>query len=196
MLLTKVVPYIKDVGVSSKYHYIDSSGTEWIEFEVLATPVSVRPGYGIVRKVSGGDWELVAGVGVANIACELPADVQSGLGFAVCQTDAVATASAASGQDVDKAIRDYALGLSAPTIKDVRIDKKTYYTDSSGTVWVAYHLYPLPEEVTDPAYGIMKRQPGGSWVGVAGPGTALIQCGLPEDVQTGLGLRYCPPETQ
>jgi hypothetical protein len=106
-----------------------------------------------------------------------------------------ATPSATVEEDIDTIIKDYVLSKSSPSIKDVRIDKKHYYTDSSGTIWLGFNVSPIPEGVTDPAYGIMKKVPGGSWEGVAGPGTSPVHCDLPADVQTGLGLHYCsyPP---
>lgn len=183
----------EDISVSVRHYHKDSSSTEWIRFDVFAmfaTPVPLPPDFGILKRTPGGAWELVAGVGTAFLTCDLPADVAAALAFAVCQPDTFATASAASGQDVDKAIRDFVLSTVGPNINDVRIDRKTYYTDLSGTQWVEWHLYPLPEQVTDPAYGFMKRIPGSNWQAVAGPGTACVECRLPEDIQNAFG-RVC-----
>jgi len=194
-VLGYLAPTAEDVRISRKAYYTDSSGTDWVEFKVLPIRNLTDPAYGFMRRAPGGNWVGVGGPGTSGVECGLPVDVQAGLGFAVCQPDASATASAASGQDVDRAIRDYVLSHSAPSIKDIRIDKKTYYTDSSGTTWVAFHLYPLPEGVTDPAYGFMKKVPGGNWDGVTF-GTGAGECVLPADVQTGLGFAYCPPQPQ
>ena len=196
LVLSRAAPTIKDLSISGKHYYTDSSGTNWIEFDAsFPTPAPIPPGYGIVKKAPGENWELVAGIGANAAKCDLPEDVQAGLGFVVCQPDAFATASAASGEDVNEVIRNFVLSRSG--FKDVRVEHKTYYTDSSGTIWLRFAVSPLPEGVTDPASGLMKKAPGGSWEGVAGPGTALVwRCDLPEDVQTGLGLPYCPPQSQ
>lgn len=194
LVLSRVAPTIKDVNISGKHYYTDSSGTNWIAFDAsFPTPAPIPPGYGIVKKAAGQNWELVAGIGATAVVCDLPSDVQAGLGFDVCEPDAFATASAASGEDVDEVIRDFVLSRSG--FKDVRVEHKTYYTDSSGTIWLRFTVSPLPEGLTDPASGVMKKAPGGRWEGVAGPGTALEwRCDLPEDVQRGLGFSVCSPQ--
>ena len=194
LVLSRVAPTIKHVTISGKQYYTDSSGTNWIAFDAsFPTPAAIPPGYGIVKKAPGENWELVAGIGANTAKCDLREDVQAGLGFVVCQPDAFATASAASGEDVNEVIRDFVLSRSG--FKDIRVEHKTYYTDSSGTIWLRFAVSPLPEGVTDPASGLMKKAPGGSWEGVAGPGTALSwRCDLPEDVQRGLGFAVCSPQ--
>ena len=86
LVLSKVVPSVKSLTISGEHYYTDSSDTSWIEFDVFPTPAAMRPGYGIVRKTPDGDWELVAGVGTPQIACDLPADVQVGLGSSCLPT--------------------------------------------------------------------------------------------------------------
>jgi hypothetical protein len=185
---------VKDLRVTAKYFYIDPSGADWVLFGL--SPQLSATSYGIAKNPSDESWELVAGIGTNATECDLSPDVQQGLGITPCQPDATATASADIGQDVDKAIRNYCVRNGYPNITDVRIDSKNYYTDSSGTLWMRFSVFPLPEGVTDHAVGIMKRAPDGEWVGASPPGTALIQCGLPQDVQTGLGFAYCPPQPQ
>src|SRR4030042_6419947 len=58
-----------------------------------------------------------------------------------------ATVSATSEEDINKIIRDCVLRMAAPSIEDVSIDKKYYYTDNSNTKWIRFHLSPLPEGV-------------------------------------------------
>jgi hypothetical protein len=105
-------------------------------------------------------------------------------------TRVCATASATVEEDIDTIIRDYLLGRD-PALKGVTMHKKCYYADSSGTDWAMFAYSPIPEGATDPGYGITKKVPGGSWEVVAGPGTALVHCDLPPDVQVGLGLHDC-----
>jgi len=96
-----------------------------------------------------------------------------------------ATASATSEEDINKSIRDCVLGMAAPSITDVTIDKKYYYTDLAGTKWIRFHVSPIPEGSADPAYGVMKKIPGGKWV-VVDFGTAGVEDNLPTDVKKGL----------
>lgn len=96
-----------------------------------------------------------------------------------------ATTSENSEEDINKIIRDCVLGMAAPSIEDVSIDKKYYYTDSSKTKWIRFHVSPLPEGVTDPAYGVMKKVKGGKWTTVDF-GTCCIEDNLPTDVKSGL----------
>jgi hypothetical protein len=103
-----------------------------------------------------------------------------------------ATASATYEEEINRIIKDLVLSKDAPTIKDERVDKKSYYTDSSGTNWIGFVVSPIPEGVTDPAYGIMKKIPGGNWE-LVNLGTGGVECGLPADVQSGLGFPvFCP----
>jgi len=190
LLLDNSSQWIREVSISEKRFYSDEPKSQWILFDVFTTSYAVPSGHGIVRKVPDGQWELVAGFGTPVFECDLPEEVRAGLALSSCEPDSSATASATSGQDIDKAIRDCVLDMTG--FEDVRIDKKTWYVDASGTTWVLYHLWPLPEGLTDPARGVMKRPPEGNWERVSGPGTAFYWCGLPEDVQTALGIAYGP----
>jgi hypothetical protein len=97
-----------------------------------------------------------------------------------------ATASAASSEEViNKIIRDCVLGMAAPSITDVTIDKKYYYTDASKTQWIRFHVSPIPQGSADPAYGVMKKVTGGKWT-VVDFGTAGVEDNLPTDVKKGL----------
>jgi len=82
--------------------------------------------------------------------------------------------------------------------KDVRIDRKIYYTDSSASQWIRFDVHIIadvsPTEAqpddTSAVYGFMKRAPSKDWE-LVNLGTGDIQCGLPVDVQTGLGFAAC-----
>ena len=102
-------------------------------------------------------------------------------------------ASATSEEPIDSIITEFVLSTSVPG--HVIVNRTTYYTDSSGTTWLRFGVLLVHdvegEGVTDPGYGIMKKVPGGDWVGVSGPGTFGVECDLPPDVQTGLGFAIC-----
>jgi len=179
---------IKDIPIDKKTHYTDSSGTDWVRFDVHVPEDAIRAGvppgaweYGFLKKAPGENWELV-NLGAGNIQCGAPPDVQTGLGFGICP---------ASEEELNKAIEAFLLNGPARSRKatDVKIDSKAYYTDSSGTEWARFSILPIPH-LTGATYGIMKRVPGGNWEGV-NFGSAAVECGLREDVQTGLGFRYC-----
>src|SRR4030043_938744 len=74
-----------------------------------------------------------------------------------------ATTSATSEEDINKIIRECVLGMAAPGITDVSIDKKYYYTDAPKTQWIRFHVSPIPQGSADPAYGVMKKVSGGKW---------------------------------
>jgi len=96
-----------------------------------------------------------------------------------------ATTSATSEEDINKIIRDCVMGIAASSITDVSIDKKYYYTDSSDTRWIRFHVSPIPVGSADPAYGVIKKVTGAKWA-VVDFGTAGVEDTLPADVKTGL----------
>ena len=181
---------VKDVTIEGKTNYVDSSGTEWIRFDAHMGDEICRAGpqpgpagavSGLMKKVPGGNWELI-NLGVGDVQCGVPADVQTGLGFATCP---------ASEEELNEAIENYLLTGPARSRKhtDVKIVRKAYYTDSSGTNWAEFCILGIPN-LTGPTYGFMKKVAGGNWEGV-NFGSGAVECGLPEDVQTGLGFAYC-----
>jgi len=179
---------IKDMPIDREIDYTDGSGTEWIRFDVHV-PEGVPAGswsYGIIKKTPGENWELV-NVGVGNIQCGLPTNVQTGLGFDLCPD---------SEEELDNVIKDFLLsGLGRPGgATNVKIARKSYYTDSTGTEWARFSILGIPD-LTDPVYGNMKKVPGGTWEGVDF-GSALVGCDLPEDVRGALDLYSCPPGSQ
>ena len=182
--------HIKDVTIDGKTKYVDSSGTDWIRFDAHMTdeicragpqPGPTGPVSGFMKKAPGENWALV-NLGIGDIQCGVPADVQTGLGFSVCP---------ASEEEINNAIKDFVLGHSAPAVKapDVKISRKVYYTDPSGTNWAEFCILGIPN-LTGPVYGFMKKVPGGDWEGV-NFGSGGVECGLPADVQSGLGFAYC-----
>jgi len=186
--------YTRNVTVDRTIKYTDSSGAEWVRFDAnitdhicIAGPQAGPTGQfsGIMTKAPDQDWELV-NLGVGDIQCGVPTDVQTGLEFDACS---------ASEEELDNAIEDWLLSGPAVGTKgsDLRIARKAYYTDSSGTDWVDFCLLSVPNKANS-AYGIMRRVAGGKWQGVS-VGSAAVECGLPEDVQVGLGFKYCPPGT-
>lgn len=176
--------HFDDIVIERTVYYTDSSGTDWVRFDIHV-PDALTPEaweYGFMKKAPGDNWELV-NLGAGDIQCGVPEDVQTGLGFGACP---------ASEEELDRAIKAYLLSGPALTIEetDLRISGKAYYVDSSGTKWVRFSMLPIPH-VTAATYGIMKKVAAGNWEGV-GFGSAAVECGLPEDVQTGLGFPYCP----
>ncbi|MGA2285402.1 MAG: hypothetical protein ABSG55_03945 [Dehalococcoidia bacterium] len=185
---------IKDMPIDHKVYYTDASGTDWVRFDARVTAAICRAGpqegptgavSGVMNKAQGENWELV-NLGAGDIQCGIPTNVQVGLGFQVCS---------ASEEELNNAIKEFDLAHSAPTIKDTdeKICGKAYYTDTSGTNWVMYSMLPIPG-LTGSTYGIVKKVLTGNWEGV-NMGSAAVECGLPEDVQVGLGFKYCPPGT-
>lgn len=87
---------------------------------------------------------------------------------------------------LDDSIRQYALSQSVSAVKNFTITEKKTFTDSTGTNWVKFSGTPVPESVTDPAYGIMK-QVNGKWVGL-GLGTCCVEQQLSKEVGEGLGF--------
>lgn len=181
--------HIANLTIGRTIHYTDAAGTNWVRFDA-DTPDQIAPAgpqagptgafSGIMNMAGGGKLDLFD-LGLGDIQCGAPADVETGLGFDVCP---------ASEAELDKAIRDYIYNGSAPAAQDVKISRKAYYTDSSGTDWVEFKVLGIPHR-SDPLYGFAKRVPGGNWEGV-NRGTGAVECGLPEDVQIGLGFPYCP----
>jgi hypothetical protein len=183
--------YTTNVTIDRTVMYRDSSGAEWVRFDANVTVhICVEgpqagptgPLSGIMTKPADQDWELV-NLGVGDVQCGVPTDVQTALGFDVCS---------ASEEELDRAIKDWLLSGPAVGMKerDLRVARKTHYTDSYGTEWVAFCLLSVPDTANS-AYGIMKRIAGGNWQGV-NVGSAAVECGLPEEAQTGLGFPYCP----
>ncbi len=81
--------------------------------------------------------------------------------------------------------------LNNKATQDVTIGEKRYYNDPSGTTWVEFVASPIRKGTAEGGYGIIKKVPGGSWE-LVNYGTGAVECGLPEDVQVGLGFDYCP----
>jgi hypothetical protein len=90
-------------------------------------------------------------------------------------------------EDTSNIIRGLVLANSG--LEDVRVDIKRYYTDSSGTEWIGFVVYPIPEGATDQGVGIVKRVQGGDWE-LAALGTGPVGQYLPDDVKKGLGIDY------
>jgi hypothetical protein len=188
---------IEDVGASERGRYTDSSGTVWVRFGALShwysnNKLVTAPFSGIMKETSDGNWELVA-VGTSGVECGIPADVQSALGFLVCPPGPATTAWARDEQEADKAIKDRVLGLSS--LGDWRVDDKKFYTDSSGVLWLKFNISPIPNGITDPAYGFIVKV-GRNWVGVSGPGTALVECDVPAEVQVAFEHGTCLPHEE
>lgn len=183
--------HVKDVTIDRTIRYTDSLGTAWVTFNAHVTrgsicragpqPGATGPVSGLLKRALGETWELV-NLGVGDIQCGVPADVQSGLGFGVCP---------ASEDELNNAIERFVLSRSNMKATDVKISRKAYYTDPSGTDWVEFCILGI-RSMTTPSYGFMKKVPGTKWEGVSGAGTYQVECGLPEDVQSGLGFPYCP----
>jgi len=93
-----------------------------------------------------------------------------------------------TAEDVDQIIKKSVMSASAPTITDVIITDKKSYTDTQNTTWIRFNVTPVPEGVTDPAYGVMKKEQGKSWE-MIDFGTCCIEDNLPEDVKAGLGFK-------
>ncbi len=206
--LARAGPNIKDVTVDSKKYYTDSSGTDWVQFVLSPLPIGVTDdAYGFMKKVPGGDWQGVAGPGTAEVECSLPLEVQLALSYHSCegfptpsptivaspQSPEAATAAAVYTEQVDKAITDFVVSKS--TARDVKVLRTPYYTDSSGTVWLAFTAMATYQGTTAPLSGVMRKTEGGDWEGVSGPGNAGIECGLPKDVQSALGFLPCASPT-
>ncbi|MGD0114839.1 MAG: hypothetical protein ABSC13_02395 [Dehalococcoidia bacterium] len=182
--------HIDDMPIDRTTQYTDASGTEWVRFDVHVPDDALREGVsagawqvGLMKRAPGGNWELVD-VGVGDIQCGVPSDVQAGLGFDICPPD-------------EEQLNDAIIGWlsSGPAFgiqrANLRIDRKTYYTDAWGTQWVRFSMLPIPD-LTSSTYGIMRRIPGGNWEG-ADFGSALVECSVPADVQVGLGFHKCNP---
>ena len=134
-----------------------------------------------MKRLPDGNWELV-NIGSGGLQCGLPADVQTGLGFSLMP---------GFRGKLNKGIETFVLSRSNMTAADVKISRKANYTDSSGTNWAEFCILGIPN-LTGPSYGFMKKGPGEDWLGVSGAGTYQVECGLPADVQAGLGFAYCP----
>jgi len=169
-------PNTQSVGIDSKSYYTDSSAGTWIKFtaSVIREVAAEGPFSGIITKARGGEWQLI-NLEMGSMECDIPVDVQSGLGLTVCPTT--------YGQDIDAEIRRL---VPEPTDSDISIYYKHFYTDSSGTEWVRFQVLPMPKGIGDPRRGIMTRPAGGGWELLAF-GSGGEECGLPADVQTGLG---------
>ena len=176
-VMDRSAPNIKGVKIDSKSYYTDSSAGAWIKFTVSAVPRVVDPFSGIIRKVAGGEWQLI-NLEMGTMECDIPVEVQSGLGLAVCPTT--------YGEDINGVIRGLVPVRTGSGITDISIDNKHFYTDSFGTDWVRFRVLPMPKAIVDPIRGIMRRPSGGDWELVA-RGSTGVECGLPADVQTGLG---------
>jgi len=178
LVMERSAPNIHSVKIDSKSYFTDSSDGTWIKFTVSAVPESIGDACaGIVRKVPGGEWQLI-NLQMDTMECDIPVDVQSGLGLAVCPTT--------YAEDINGVIRTLVPASTGSGITDISIDHKRFYTDSSGTEWVRFQILPMPKGVGDLIKGIMRKRPGGDWELVA-RGSGGEECGLPADVQTGLG---------
>lgn len=88
--------------------------------------------------------------------------------------------------DLDTIIKKYVLSGSAPTVKDLIVLDKKIITDKEGTEWLKFNVKPLPEGVTDPAYGVMEKV-GEQWQGI-GFGTCCVEDNLSIEVGEALGF--------
>lgn len=88
--------------------------------------------------------------------------------------------------NIDEIIRRYARSQSASAIKDFTVTEKKVFIDNQGARWLRFSVNPLPESVTDSAYGVMKNV-NGTWQGI-GIGTCCIEKQLPQDVAKALGF--------
>src|SRR4030042_6296887 len=103
-------------------------------------------------------------------SCASPQKDGEAVSGAPTQTAISATASATSEEDIDQVIRGLVLDRVVPVIKDLSISGKHYYTDSSGTNWIAFDAsFPTPAAIP-PDYGIVKKEPSENWDLVAGFG--------------------------
>ncbi len=184
----------EDVGGGVVAQYTDSTGTTWARIKTLEHGYDVNgkevttPYTGIIKETSDDTWELVS-LGNAGVACGLAADVQSALEFLVCTPGPMATAWAEEDEQADQAVKG-----TASSAYNARVDDKMYYTDSDGNLWLQFNISPVPNDLTDPARGYMVKLPDGKWRVVSGPGTAMMECDLPVEVQTAFRHRTCLPD--
>ncbi len=182
------------VTIDEKACYVGSSGTSWIKFDAhlaqALCPLGQRTGpiepvTGILKMPPDEGWEL-DNLGVGDVQCGIPSEVQTGLGFEVCP---------ASEERLDQAIKDWLISGPALGIQEskLKISREALYTDASGTDWAEFCLLPIPN-VSSSTYGFMKKVAGANWQGV-NFGSAFVECHLPANVQSGLGFPNpdCPP---
>jgi len=102
-----------------------------------------------------------------------------------------ASTAPAYEEEISKIIKDLVLNDIGPDthIEDVQVGGKTYYTDSSGTEWIGFTVFPIPEAATDPAFGVIKKPSGGNWE-LLFVGTGPVGDALPDDVKNGLGIDW------
>jgi len=96
----------------------------------------------------------------------------------------------AQQEEIRKAIKDLALYAIGPDPTfDVEVGGNTYYTDSSGTEWVGFTVFPVPVGEADPAFGVAKRASGEDWK-LLGMATGPVGDVVPDDVKKGLGIDW------
>lgn len=77
-------------------------------------------------------------------------------------------------------IKSYVLANASDSVEDVIVYEVVKVVDNQGVEWIWFQLDPLPKDVTDSAYGFMRKSENG-WVGV-GFGTFAVEMDLPEEV--------------
>ena len=74
-------PGIESVKVTDTVFYKDASGTIWMKYTAVPTPVNAAdPATGVLKKPAGGEW-IGVDFGTAGLASGLPQDVVSALGL-------------------------------------------------------------------------------------------------------------------
>ncbi len=113
------------------------------------------------------------------------------------QSAASATASATSDDPIDSIIRGLVLNEIGPTFKDLpmrsenlTIRDKHYYTDSSGTSWIAFGAEVTFEDGSELAVGVVKQASGGTKWELVALGTGPLPETIPDDVKNGLGIKW------
>jgi hypothetical protein len=102
---------------------------------------------------------------------------------------------AATSWDYDEGTGEIIKGLvmkhieRSSRIQGVQVGGNVRYTDSSGTDWISFTVFPIPPASTDPAFGVIRGSAGGGWE-LAYLGTGSVGDALPQDVREGLGIAW------
>jgi len=173
---------LEDIRVDDKYYYTDSAGVLWLEYRISPIPNGATdPAYGFMARVPGGNWEPTGGPGTWDVQCDLPADVQIGLGFEMCHP---------YEQEIDQAIEALVKTTAPPDVDHVIVDRKWQQTDASGNIWVACGALLAHGGVTDQVFCLLEKPPDGNWEDIAGPSPdSSVWCSAPPDAY---GNEFCP----
>ncbi|MGD0114838.1 MAG: hypothetical protein ABSC13_02390 [Dehalococcoidia bacterium] len=80
--LHNAAPTIKDVTITYRVDYTDSSGVNWVGATVCPVPKDdVDCAFGIMKREPGGEWQLYS-LGSGYASGTLPPDVRKGLNLA------------------------------------------------------------------------------------------------------------------